>query len=596
MKIWKRGLSVGLSLVMCAGLVAPGFAASFAELQGAINGAGDAAGNQFTAEDGTTRYGYGAKDGETGKYEIEAWDGTRKVLNNEGKETGETADTRHVQLNKEVKRQDNESKNTTITIGNGADVTIDLNGNDIDANKSDKSVIKINAGGTLSLTDSAAYNYTDKEGNKKYQSGAVTGGGGYDVSGGGVRNDGTFIMNGGKITGNAPRGRNGARGGGVSNAGTFTMNDGTITGNTAAMGGGVYNTGTFTMNNGEITNNTGTGIQTGGGVCNYYGTFTMNDGEISGNKASGSSGTGGGVYNLRGTFTMNNGKITNNWATTRGGGVASAGTFTMRENAVIAGNKGYSAGDEISASGTVTLPDDSLWVSDNSNENGRGPYVGQVYSGKDANDRNSNGYEVNLAQHVHKFTKEETTEPTCTEAGQVVHSGCTCGRTVTEEIDPLGHDMGEWYESKKAAIGVAGEERRDCQRVGCDHFETRATDPLPKKPDSGNPTDPTGPTNPTNPTDPTVEVDEPDVPLGELPEGDGDPVEIDGPETPLGELPEGADPADAADPTVEIDDPDVPLGGVPQTGEASAAMWLAVLVACGLGLVYVNTGKRKENA
>lgn len=90
-----------------------------------------------------------------------------------------------------------------------------------------------------------------------------------------------------------------------------------------------------------------------------------------------------------------------------------------------------------------------------------------------------------------------------------------------------------------------------------------------------------------------MEVDEPDVPLGELPEGDGDPVAIDEPETPLGELPETEGGSGG---TVEIDGPDVPLDGVPQTGEASAAVWLAVLLACGLGLVYVNTGKRRENA
>ena len=37
MKVWKRALSVGLSLALCAGLAAPGFAATFTELQDAID-------------------------------------------------------------------------------------------------------------------------------------------------------------------------------------------------------------------------------------------------------------------------------------------------------------------------------------------------------------------------------------------------------------------------------------------------------------------------------------------------------------------------------------------------------------------------------
>ena len=45
-----------------------------------------------------------------------------------------------------------------------------------------------------------------------------------------------------------------------------------------------------------------------------------------------------------------------------------------------------------------------------------------------------------------------------------------------------------------------------------------------------------------------------------------------------------------------IEDGDVPLSDVPQTGEASTVVWLAVLLASGMGLVYLNTGKRKENA
>lgn len=72
---------------------------------------------------------------------------------------------------------------------------------------------------------------------------------------GAVHNQGTFIMNGGLITGNTSLGG----GGGVSNSGTFAMNGGTITGNTATTaGGGVSNggdKGAFTMTGGAITGN-----------------------------------------------------------------------------------------------------------------------------------------------------------------------------------------------------------------------------------------------------------------------------------------------------------------------------------------------------
>ena len=83
-----------------------------------------------------------------------------------------------------------------------------------------------------------------------------------------------------------------------------------------------------------------------------------------------------------------------------------------------------------------------------------------------------------------------------------------------------------------------------------------------------------------DPEDP-VDIEDPETPLGEEPDED---VEIEDPELPLGELPEEI-----------IDDPEVPLGDVPQTGEASTVVWLVVLLVSGMGLVYLNTGKRKEN-
>ncbi|MCL2069396.1 MAG: hypothetical protein FWH19_00215 [Treponema sp.] len=81
---------------------------------------------------------------------------------------------------------------------------------------------------------------------------------------------GKFIMQGGKITGNAPPNTSGG-GVFVSVGGTFTMSGGEIFGNTVGTatngqnGGGVYvNSGTFTMTGGAIFDNTASNY--GGGV------------------------------------------------------------------------------------------------------------------------------------------------------------------------------------------------------------------------------------------------------------------------------------------------------------------------------------------
>ncbi|MDR2966020.1 MAG: hypothetical protein LBU88_09615 [Treponema sp.] len=70
-----------------------------------------------------------------------------------------------------------------------------------------------------------------------------------------VENSGTFIMDGGTISGHYT---DTGKGGGVFvEAGTFTMNGGTILENTAYRGGGVYvaEDGIFTMNGGQIKDN-----------------------------------------------------------------------------------------------------------------------------------------------------------------------------------------------------------------------------------------------------------------------------------------------------------------------------------------------------
>ena len=152
-----------------------------------------------------------------------------------------------------------------------------------------------------------------------------------------IRQGGTFIMEGGTISGNAGVGR----GGGVFVGGTLTMNGGTISGNTSSFnGGGVYvgweavGGGIFTMNGGTISGNTSS--FDGGGVAVWTGTFIMNNGTISGNF----SGTGGGVSVWSGsTFTMKGGTISDNTANhggdSGGGGVFVRGTFIMEGGTIL---------------------------------------------------------------------------------------------------------------------------------------------------------------------------------------------------------------------------------------------------------------------
>jgi hypothetical protein len=120
----------------------------------------------------------------------------------------------------------------------------------------------------------------------------------------------TFIMDGGKVSGNAGRGS----GAGVcvhSAGSTFTMNGGEISGNRAGQGGGgvffdANLNSKFEMKGGTIKNNQANAAN-GGGVCILGGnTFDITGGEITGNTAAG---TGGGVFLYAGSTFIGNPQI-----------------------------------------------------------------------------------------------------------------------------------------------------------------------------------------------------------------------------------------------------------------------------------------------
>jgi len=219
-------------------------------------------------------------------------------------------------------------------------------------------------------------------GNTSFSTSYYFGGGGVYVL------NGTFIMNGGEISGNTASSYEGGGGGVYVRGGIFTMNGGEISGNIAPCGGGVsVSDGTFTMSGGKISGNTASSSN-GGGVYVNGGPFTMSGGEISGNTATPppiivTSQHGGGVCVRDGTFTMSGGEISGNTASSDGGGVyvdriftMNGGTFTMSggkisDNTVSNGD----GGGVYMSSGTFTMNGGEI----SGNISSR--YGGGVYSG-----------------------------------------------------------------------------------------------------------------------------------------------------------------------------------------------------------------------
>ena len=126
--------------------------------------------------------------------------------------------------------------------------------------------------------------------------------------------------------------------------GTLNLTDcggtGTITGGSITdHGGGVYNQGTFAMYGGKISGNT---ANSGGGVYVLGDGFIMYGGEISNNTAKYN---GGGVYNARLNTIIAGGSIKNNTANdSPSGGIYMNQSITLSGNPVISGNK-YGSND-----------------------------------------------------------------------------------------------------------------------------------------------------------------------------------------------------------------------------------------------------------
>ncbi|MBO5359251.1 MAG: amidase domain-containing protein [Clostridia bacterium] len=90
---------------------------------------------------------------------------------------------------------------------------------------------------------------------------------------------------------------------------------------------------------------------------------------------------------------------------------------------------------------------------------------------------NSHVEKLTLPPLGHTVVIDPAVEPTCTQSGSTAGSHCSvCDGVIekVETIDPLGHEMGEWYIVTPADYGVEGLEQCDCIRG--DKSETR---PIP---------------------------------------------------------------------------------------------------------------------
>ena len=229
-------------------------------------------------------------------------------------------DGANIQLANDIKMS-----NSTLVIGEGKTVTIDLNGKTLDRGLTSRD---FDHGGQV-----------------------IT-----------VRKDAILNLSNGKLTGGY-----GGNGGGLANeGGTATLTDVTITGCTGDQrGGGISNAGTLTMTGGSLTNNTSNDIKAsssdqtaGGGLFNFKGaTATLTGVTITGNKNKVYG--GGGICNF-GTLNIDGCTVTGNTAGANGGAIWQEGTLNLQGKNTITDNQAGGKANNIYLYNTVITVTGSL--------------------------------------------------------------------------------------------------------------------------------------------------------------------------------------------------------------------------------------------
>lgn len=419
---------------------------------------------------------------------------------------------------------------TTLEVGAGKTITLDLNGHALTFTGDSGSVIKVS--GTFTLEDSDAT--TSHE-----ILSPVT--------------DENVTINGGLITGS----NNYYGSVNVSSTGEFTMNGGAIAGNAGSIGVGVYvGGGTFNMSGGSICHNRAKAIgSNGGGVAVLGGTFTMTAGTISENSATDS---GGGVVVLGGTFNISgtpviSGNVRSENVTdnvysyediTVNDKLKSGAKICVRRGAV----NGYTQEDKPSAffkSDDPAKP--CVYVSDTqTGEVAFGAHnltaVAQTeatctQAGVLAHDHCAvceNDYisgveksaaELAIAALGHGLTHHEAKAATCTEKGWKAYDTCSrCDHTTYEEIAAKGHSLTH-HAATAATTEAAGNSEywscAECDKYfsdsqGATEIADKSSVVIPKlTPETpSTPDTPTTPETPDTPTTPST----PDTPSPETPE------------------------------------------------------------------------------
>lgn len=77
------------------------------------------------------------------------------------------------------------------------------------------------------------------------------------------------------------------------------------------------------------------------------------------------------------------------------------------------------------------------------------------------------------AVHEHEYAEEIVVAATCTESGTVSYT-CECGDTYSEEIEPTGHDWGDYVANGDATYLADGTKTATC--TGCGETDTIADD------------------------------------------------------------------------------------------------------------------------